>query len=93
MGVPYVTLTEFNLVNPYHLHNFNEHSFDFFDPDRLRGSAAEEHEISFKKAFHRFHYTREFKCRTRYAPGAGDIQDRRSIGSLADQLNDNLARA
>jgi predicted SAM-dependent methyltransferase len=30
MGVPYVTLTEFNLVNPYHKQNFNEYSFDFF---------------------------------------------------------------
>ncbi len=29
VGLPYVTLTEYNLVNPYHLHNFNEYSFDF----------------------------------------------------------------
>lgn len=29
LGLPYVTLTEYNLVNPYHLHYFNEFSFDF----------------------------------------------------------------
>ncbi len=61
MGVPYVTCTEFNLVNPYHRHNFSEHSFDFFDPKKLKGSAAEENIISFRKAFHRFHYTKEFE--------------------------------
>ena len=42
LGVPYVTLTEYNLVNPYHRQNFNEYSFDFFDPARLKGTAAEE---------------------------------------------------
>jgi SAM-dependent methyltransferase len=56
LGVPYVTLTEYHLVNPYHLHNFNEHSFSFFDPDRLKGSAGERNPIQFKKIFHRFHY-------------------------------------
>ena len=62
VGVPYVTLTEFNLVNPYHLHNFSEYSFDFFDPqNKLKGSAAEEHRI-FRKIFHRYHYTAEFEC-------------------------------
>jgi len=60
MGVPYVTLTEFNLVNPYHKQNFNEYSFDFFDPERLKGSAAEETQVLFKKVFHRFHYLPEF---------------------------------
>ena len=30
IGVPYVTSTEFNLVNPYHKQHFNEYSFDFF---------------------------------------------------------------
>lgn len=34
VGLPYVTLTEYHLVNPYHLHNFNEYSFDFFDVDK-----------------------------------------------------------
>lgn len=60
LGVPYVSLTRHHLVNPYHLHNFNELSFDFFDPQILRGSAVEdateEHAILFRKAFHRYHY-------------------------------------
>lgn len=60
VGVPYVTLTEYNLVNPYHRQNFNEHSFDFFDPAKLRGSAVEQHEILFTKIAHRFHYTGEY---------------------------------
>ena len=56
LGVPYVTLTEYNLVNPYHKHHFNEHSFSFFDPARLKGSAAENNPIRFARAFHRLHY-------------------------------------
>ncbi len=56
LGVPYVTLTEFNLINPYHRHHFSERSFDFFDPARLKGTAAEQNPIRFRKAFHRFHY-------------------------------------
>ena len=56
VGVPYVSLTKYNLVNPYHLHNFNEYSFDFFDPRRLKGSAVEGNEIVFRKVFHRYHY-------------------------------------
>ena len=60
VGLPYVTLTEYNLVNPYHLHNFNEFSFDFFDPDSKHGSAAEDTEVKFKKLFHRFHYMGAF---------------------------------
>jgi predicted SAM-dependent methyltransferase len=56
LGVPYVTLTEYNLVNPYHKQNFSEHSFDFFDERKLLGSAAEEGDILFKKAFHHYHY-------------------------------------
>lgn len=60
VGVPYVTLTEYNLVNPYHRQNFNEHSFDFFDPEKLKGSAVETHDILFRKVFHRFHYTDEY---------------------------------
>jgi len=56
IGVPYVTLTEFHLVNPYHLHNFNEHSFSFFDSSKLKGSAEEENTINLSKVFHRYHY-------------------------------------
>ena len=51
LKLPYVTLTESHLVNPYHQHNFSERSFDFFDPERLRGSAAEELNIAFRKVF------------------------------------------
>ncbi|MBT8254011.1 MAG: class I SAM-dependent methyltransferase [Flavobacteriaceae bacterium] len=58
VGVPYVSLTKYNLVNPYHLHNFNEHSFHFFDA--LKGSAVEKNPILFKKVFHRCHYMRIF---------------------------------
>ena len=56
VGLPYVTLTEYHLVNPYHLHNFNEFSFDFFDVKKLKGSAVEGNPILFNKVFHRFHY-------------------------------------
>lgn len=61
VGLPYVTLTEYHLVNPYHLHNFNEYSFDFFNPDVLKGSAAEENPILFTKIFHQFYYIGFFK--------------------------------
>jgi len=60
VGVPYVTLTEYNLVNPYHRQHFNEFSFDFFDPSRLKGSAIEPNDILLSKAFHRFDYTEDF---------------------------------
>ncbi len=56
VGLPYVTLSEVHLVNPYHFHNFNEFSFDFFDVEKMKGSAAEENPILFRKIFHRFHY-------------------------------------
>jgi SAM-dependent methyltransferase len=60
VGLPYVTLTKYHLVNPYHLHNFNEYSFYFFDVHKLKGSAAEENAIMFKRVFHRFHYVGTF---------------------------------
>ena len=60
VGLPYVSLTYWHQVNPYHLHDFNEDSFDFFDPRKLQGSAVEEESgrspITFTKVFHRFHY-------------------------------------
>jgi len=56
VGVPYVTLTEYHLVNPFHLHNFNEHSFSFFEPGKLKGSAEESNPVKFQKIFHRYHY-------------------------------------
>ena len=61
VGVPYVTLTEYNLVNPYHRQHFNEYSFDFFDPQKLLGSAAEDSTVMFRKVFHRFLYLPEFR--------------------------------
>lgn len=64
-GVPYVSLTYYHQVNPYHLHDFNESSFDFFDPDKLLDSAVElsdgEPPILFRKVFHRFHYIGLFR--------------------------------
>ena len=60
VGLPYATLTKYHLVNPYHLHNFNEYSFYFFDVHKLKGSAAEENEIMFKRVFHRFHHVGTF---------------------------------
>lgn len=56
VGLPYVTLTEYHLVNPYHRHNFNEHSFRFFELGKLKGSAVEENQILFREVFHRLHY-------------------------------------
>lgn len=61
VGLPYATLSEYHLVNPYHLHNFNEFSFCFFDTKRLKGSAAEDNHILFNKIFHQFHYMGFFK--------------------------------
>tara|TARA_Y100001960_G_C14642465_1_gene811601 strand:+ start:396 stop:992 length:597 start_codon:yes stop_codon:yes gene_type:complete len=61
VGLPYVTLTKYHLINPYHLHNFNEYSFDFFDSSKMKGSAIEDNPILFKKAFHEFHYIGVFK--------------------------------
>ena len=59
VGVPYVTSTEFHLVNPYHLHNFNEHFFRFFDD--LQGSAAEDDRIQLSQTWIRYHYMGLFK--------------------------------
>lgn len=61
VGLPYVTLTEYHLVNPYHLHNFNEYSFDFFNAGKMLGSGGEDRPIFFTKAFHRFHCIGIFK--------------------------------
>lgn len=60
LGLPYVTATKYHLVNPYHLHNFNEHSFDFFDPDKFADKNSDK-PVLFKKVFHRFHYIGGFK--------------------------------
>lgn len=64
VALPYVSLTEYHLVNPYHHHNFNEFSFDFFDPDKLLGSAAEQvgqdRPLRFAPVFNRMHYLGSF---------------------------------
>jgi SAM-dependent methyltransferase len=56
LGLPYVTLTEHHLVNPYHLHNFSERTFDLFDPALLKSSAAEGGDVAFRRVFVRFRY-------------------------------------
>ncbi len=60
LSLPYVTLTEHHQVNPYHLHNFSERSFDFFEPQVLKGSAAEESETTFRRTFVRYRYNGYF---------------------------------
>jgi hypothetical protein len=64
LSLPYVTSTEFHLVNPYHLHNYSEHFFGFFDPDIRQGTAAETGTPAFKQVFCRYRYRRGW----RYAP-------------------------
>jgi hypothetical protein len=49
------------LVNPYHLHNFNEYSFDFFDPQKTV-NADKSNKVFFQKLFHRFHYIGVFNA-------------------------------
>ncbi len=61
LAVPYVTLSEYNLVNPYHKQHFNEFSFAFFEVGRLKASANENNPILFTKGWHRFHYLPEFE--------------------------------
>jgi len=61
ISVPYVTLSEYNLVNPYHRQHFSEHSFDFFDIGKLKASANEDSPVLLTKGWHRFHYLPEFK--------------------------------
>ena len=60
MAVPYMTSTK-NVANPYHLHYFSENSFDFFDPESLKGSAVESNDIFFKKIYHKYFYSKLFK--------------------------------
>lgn len=54
LGVPYA-LHPRNIANPYHHQRFNEYSFSFFDPSKLKGSAEESNDIIFKEVFHRTH--------------------------------------
>lgn len=86
VGLPYVTLTEFHLVNPYHRHNFNEFSFDFFDPNRLKGSAAETNPIQFIQVYHRFHYMGGFN----YLPGLMRTWCRRHLFNVVREIEFGL---
>jgi SAM-dependent methyltransferase len=67
LSLPYATLTENHMVNPYHLHNFNERSFDFFDPLKLKGSAAEDGEVTFRTVVVRFTYMGWFGLAPKWA--------------------------
>jgi SAM-dependent methyltransferase len=66
LSLPYATLTEHHLVNPYHHHNFTERSFDFFDPLLLKGSAAEEGDTAFRSVLVRFSYIGLFGAAPRW---------------------------
>lgn len=59
LGVPYVTLTESNLVNPYHKTNFNEHSFKLFE--YTRKMAAADTDVFFQTIGVRIHHMGTFK--------------------------------
>lgn len=59
VGVPYVSSTKFNLINPYHLHHFSENSFNFFSG--LKGSAVENNDIQLHKVYHKYYYFGLFK--------------------------------
>ncbi|HTU79319.1 MAG TPA: methyltransferase domain-containing protein [Solirubrobacteraceae bacterium] len=86
LKLPYVTLTESHLINPYHLHNFSERSFDFFDPLRLKGSAAEEQEIAFRKAFVNYTYMGYFGA----LPAAMRVWARRHLLNVVRQFDIGL---
>lgn len=86
VGLPYVSLTEYHLVNPYHLHNFNEFSFDFFDPNKLKGSAVEQNSILFKKIFCRYHYMGGFK----YVPYPLKVWCRRHLFNVVRKIDIGL---
>lgn len=86
VGLPYVTLTEYNLVNPYHIHNFNEFSFDFFDSTKLKGSASETMPVLFTKIFHRFDYIGYFK----YLPAPLQTWCRRHLFNVVRKIDFGL---
>lgn len=61
IGVPYISSSLYNAVNPYHHNHFNEYSFDFFDSDKLKGSANENTKIELKTWDVAFTYFDEWK--------------------------------
>jgi SAM-dependent methyltransferase len=56
LTLPYVTSTEHHLVNPYHLHNYNERFVDLFDPLLLKESAVEGGDMAFRAVYEEFLY-------------------------------------
>ncbi len=88
LKLPYATLTEYHLVNPYHLHDFSEHSFDFFDPQRLKGSAAEEGtvDITLQRLFVRYSYMGAFAL----APAPLRVWARRHLFNVVRQFDIGL---
>ena len=85
LGLPYVTLTEYHLVNPYHLHNFNEHSFDFFDADKFADFSVEK-PVLFKKKFHYLYYLGLFK----YFPDFLKNWSRRHLFNVVQKMDIGL---
>jgi SAM-dependent methyltransferase len=86
VGLPYITLTEYHLVNPYHLHGFNEFSFDFFDPSKLLNSAAEEALTQppiFQQSFCRMHYMGAFNL----LPPIGKKWSRRHLMNVVRKID------
>ncbi len=61
ISVPYVTRSLDHLCNPYHHVNFNEHSFDWFDPDKLLGSANERTPIRLRTEKVEYVYFKEWQ--------------------------------
>jgi len=86
LKLPYVTLTEAHMINPYHLHNFSERSFDFFDPERLKGSAGEESRVAFRKVFVRYTYLGSFGM----LPGPLRVWARRHLFNVVRQFDVGL---
>lgn len=85
LGLPYVSLTEYHLINPYHLHNFNEHSFDFFDADKFADLSVDK-PVLFKKQFHRLHYLGLFK----YLPNGLKNWSRRHLLNVVQKMDVGL---
>ncbi len=85
LGLPYVSLTEYNLINPYHLHNFNEYSFDFFDADRFADLSI-DNPVLFKRQFYRLHYLEGFK----YLPKPLKNWSRRHLLNVVQKMDIGL---
>lgn len=83
LSLPYATLTENHMVNPYHRHNFTEHSFDFFDPMLLKGSAAEDGEVTFRTVCVRYTYMGAFA----FAPKWLRVWARRHLLNVVRQFD------